>query len=96
MKSECCVCHREAHAGSTLTLSPEEKKAIEKTDGKKAPDTLFYCKPCYRILSDKERGAQFLRGMMETGLRQAGVVGAETKASKFHRDLLSKVAKVAK
>lgn len=89
MKNECCVCHRKAENCEVLILTPEEKKAI----GKEAPEQLFYCKPCYRILTNRELGAQFLRGLAETGLRRAGVMGAEARATKFHQDLLSKVPK---
>jgi hypothetical protein len=89
MKDECCTCHRRVENCEVLILTPEEKKAI----GKAAPEKLFYCKPCYRILTNRELGAQFLRGLAETGLRRAGVVGAEARATKFHQDLLSKVPK---
>ena len=91
-KTECCVCQRVQKTLNyeTLTLTAEEKKALEASGLKPAPDILVYCKPCWGIVNNKERGGQFLRGLWEVSLRRAGVVNAEATAKKFLDDLLAK------
>lgn len=87
----CSVCGRPQRPKDceVLTLTLEEKKLM----GQPAPDTLAYCKPCWRIVTHRERGAKFMQGLWETSLRRVGVVDAEARAKKFHTDLLAKVKK---
>jgi hypothetical protein len=93
MKSECCVCHRPQDPNHCEVIEPttEEKRVMETMGLNPVPKKLFYCKPCWGILSDKQAGAQLLRGIGEQGLLRAGVIDAERRATEFHRKLLSKV-----
>jgi len=93
MKNECCVCRRlqpDLKRCEVLTLTPEEKKAVADSGTNPVPDKLIYCHPCWKIVNDKQRGARFLQGLWETGLRRAGVADAEARAKKFHDALIAK------
>jgi len=93
MKIDCCVCHRSQELGhcEIVELSADEKVTVEKMGYKPAPDKLHYCKPCWKILNDRQQGAQLIKGFWERSLQRAGVVNAEAKAEKFRRNLLDKV-----
>lgn len=90
MKHTCCVCRREHEGCEVITLTDEEKSVMQKAGYTTVPDTLAYCKPCWRILGNKEQGAQLMRGIGEITLRRLGVVNAEDRASRFHTGLLAK------
>lgn len=92
MKVQCAVCsrHLEKKRCHEIRLTPEELKAAKAMDPD-AVSLLYYCKPCWSVLTDKEQGASLIRGIMETGLRNMGVIQAEEIATKFHTELLTKV-----
>lgn len=90
--TKCCICHRpqlDMKRCEVLTLTPEERQALT-ASGQPDTDKLVYCKPCYRIATDRKRGAAFMKGLAETALRRAGVADAEARAQKFHDQLLAK------
>jgi hypothetical protein len=70
--------------GETFVLTADEKAAI----GPEAPDEVFYCHPCLKVMQDREGGAQLLKGLYEMSLREAGVGPAKEMASRFHDRLL--------
>jgi hypothetical protein len=82
--STCCVCQKEREGGETFVLTDEEKAAI----GPTAPDEIYYCKPCLKVMQDRQGGAQLLKGLYEMGLREAGVGQAQELAKRFHTNLL--------
>jgi hypothetical protein len=90
MKAECCICHRPHDKCEVVVLTSDEKAVLRTSGWSNVPDSLAYCPPCWKITTDKERGAQFMRGLGEATLRRYGVVDAEGRASQFHKALLAK------
>ena len=62
-----------------MLLTSEERSAIPQ-----APEIVFYCLACLRVMRDKEAGAQLLKGLYEMQLRQLGVPGAQERAQLFY------------
>jgi len=91
----CCVCSRilGEQEGQLLTLTEAEKEYIRMATGEEAPESYIYCKPCYRILSDRNAGAQLLVGTLKNTLKAWGSYGAEKAAKEYQRFLLGKAAK---
>ncbi len=88
---KCCICGRFRQNLVTVTLTDEDKAFIVKTAGtKQPPDAYVYCKPCFKILSDRERGAQLMRGTIEIALRSKGNRNATKIADKYYQMLLSR------
>ena len=81
----CCICTR-ATTIKPFTLTPAEKDAI----GPDAPDEIYYCKHCLKVMEDKESGAQLLKGLYEMQLASLGVPNAKEISEKFHAELVSK------
>jgi hypothetical protein len=96
MKLKCCVCGRERDEETcvTIVLTPNEKKHLESA-GETSVESLSYCRPCYRTLSDREAGAQLMKGVVQFRLRAAGVPNAEQLAQRFYEFLISKSGKKA-
>lgn len=74
----CCVCEREwpdtdAHR---VRFTEEELTYLSK-QGWDGSTFLDYCKPCWRILSDKAIGAQLVKGAFQQQLRAQGLAHAE-------------------
>lgn len=89
-KAKCCICGhvRDRDEMWILHPTPEEKAAIARF-GQVPVDEYLYCRPCWGILSDKEKGAQLLRGMVQMHMRTSGV-SAEKAAKKMYQFLISK------
>lgn len=89
MKLTCCVCsrQREEDACVTLRLTEAEKKHLAAA-GEPPVEYLSYCRPCYRTLSDREAGAQLMKGVVQIRLREAGIQNAEQLAEKFYNFLI--------
>lgn len=86
----CCVCKRDwpDSKGRTLVLTDAEKQHMESL-GIEAPDTFLYCGPCWRVLSDKMLGAQFIKGSLQMQLRAQGVPNAEELGQRYMEKLLA-------
>lgn len=82
--AKCCVCTQDREGGETFHLTAEEKAAI----GPEAVGSLYYCQPCLKIMHDRQKGAQLLKGLHEMRLRELGVVEAEEIANRFLETLL--------
>jgi hypothetical protein len=85
----CCVCSEVFSQGSTFTLTKEERDLI----GVNAPTEVHYCRTCLKAVQNLQQGAQILRGMVERGLRAAGVPNASRRATEFHTKLLHSATK---
>ena len=94
MKVACAVCSRSFDEDDCkcILLTAEEKR-VAVAMGYEGPNELHYCKPCWKILTDREQGAQLIRGIAETGLRRMGLSQAEQMASKLHAGLMEKTKK---
>jgi len=71
-------------------LTDEEKATMADSGFDPVPEDLAYCPPCWNILSNREHGAQLIRGISEVTLRKLGVVDAEVRADEFHKKLVAK------
>jgi len=85
---KCCVCSADREC-VVLTLTDDEKAAI-RAMGQTPQETLAYCRPCFRLLSNPEQGAQLIRGTFQVGLQNAGIANAEKLARRYYDFLLSK------
>lgn len=91
---DCCVCSRAVGmSGARLELTASEKEFVTNTTREPAPDYYLYCKPCLRLLMDRQAGAQLQKGVLQASLRGNGVPNAERIASKYHDFLVSHAAK---
>ncbi len=91
---KCCVCNfeRDDAACITITLTEDEKAAIREM-GQTPENAYVYCRPCFRILSNPEQGAQLIRGVFQQELQAEGMRNAEALASRYYNFLISKVRK---
>lgn len=86
---KCIVCQRlrvveECHI---LTLTDLEKQHIRER-GQTPADEVTYCRPCYRLITDKHAGADVLTGMLLQRLKAAGAQNADKLAAKFKEQLV--------
>jgi len=94
---DCAICHRPraVERCEVLELTADEKKAMRQM-GQTPEDKLYYCRPCWRVVTNREQGAALMKGMAQVQLQRAGVTNAETVATKFHERLLKLVEKGGK
>ena len=90
----CCVCDRDwpEKKCMVLALTEEERAMLERTEGS-APETLAYCNPCWRVLSDRMMGAQLIKSTLQVHLRQSGVGNAERVSQEYFDRLLGLTSK---
>lgn len=62
-----------------------QQQGVEETD-------LWYCRPCYSVLSNKEQGAQLIKGTLQVNLIAAGVPNAERIAQRMYEMLIKRSA----
>jgi hypothetical protein len=94
MAENCCICGRDFEKNMThvIQLTAEEKEYVLKNTGKNE-ERFVYCKPCFRILNDRDKGASLIRSVMEIDLNSSGHPRAKEMASSFV-EALRKKAKV--
>lgn len=90
----CCLCRRDRPESALrhICLTAEERAFTLAQQGVETTD-LWYCRPCYQVLSDREQGAALIRGTLLVNLRAAGVPNAEKVAQKVYERLLAKATK---
>lgn len=88
---QCVVCNRQVPEGQgkTLVLS-EQEKVFVRSSGQEPPESYVYCTPCIRLLSDRESGAQLIKGTLQAQLRSSGVPQAESIATSYYQFLIQK------
>lgn len=71
---KCGVCGRKRDVDEMYVVhtTEKEREAI-RAMGSEPKDSYAYCRPCWGIVSDKDKGAQLLKGQMQTRIRSAGV-----------------------
>lgn len=91
---KCCVCDRDWPEKKcvVLTLTEEEKTLLKANEGS-TPESLAYCNPCWRVLSDRMMGAQLIKSSLQVHLRQKGVGNAEQLSQEYFNRLLSLASK---
>jgi len=70
-------------------VSEAEAAALVKMSGEEAPKEIALCKPCARLMLNKESAIQLLRGTLIAGFRASGVPtrNAEALADSFCKKL---------
>ncbi len=93
-KAYCGVCKRERERQKMHTITPTEsdREAIRKL-GVEPQDEYIYCRPCWQIMCDRERGAQLLKGMVQTRLRSLGATNSEKSGQKVYDLVTSRASK---
>ncbi len=87
----CCVCSKERPEASCVVLRlTEDEKAAVQAMGHEPTETYVYCRPCFRVLSNPEQGAQLIRGVFQHTLKAEGVPNHELLARKYYEFLISK------
>jgi hypothetical protein len=86
MKVACCVCNRqkEESDGQTYVLTNAEKATLVKS-GQTPLDKYFYCRPCFRMISDPEKAAQLIKGVVQVTLTAQGNPKAEEIATRYYQ-----------
>lgn len=86
---KCCVCNGMTdEAGQVIDLTEEERSTYPSS-----PERLFYCKPCWKILSDPVTGPTLVGGLAHQYLRRLGVSNAEQLAARFQSALAQKAVR---
>ena len=88
----CVICQR-SRTPSTCTrydLTPEEQMALRVAGQANPPSIIYYCRPCFRLLSNQTTALEMMKGLVEANLRSSGVPDAESKAERFRMMLIAK------
>lgn len=83
----CCICKREREKGKTVELT-EEEKSVYRRAGIEPGDSLFYCTPCWNVIS--QHGPQILAGMYRRSLIEQGAPDPEKTSEAFYQKLVQK------
>ncbi len=80
----CGVCDRpwDDDRCHVVELTETEKAIVLKTTGQKV-DRYIYCNPCWKLLTNRQQGAQFIAGSFRAALRAAGNPKAEEAGKKM-------------
>lgn len=96
MKVVCAVCNGEFEARQCehLPLDAADRAAIQRAEGV-APQALYCCKPCWRLLKDPAAASQLMKGVFQQSLQLAGVPSheAEKQAERYHAELVKRTQK---
>ena len=90
----CCACSRKWPKDKchVIALSEDEKTLLAGA-GEKTQDTLAYCNPCWRVLSDRIMGAQYIKSAMQIQLRSQNVSNAEELSQTYFDRLMALTSK---
>jgi len=90
----CGICKRpwEDDKCHVLKLTAAEKDFARKNTGE-APDRYIYCGPCWKLLANRQQGAQFIAGSFRAAVAGAGSEKAEKAARKMLAFLIEKSGK---
>lgn len=88
---KCAVCSKEWPDPQCrkIDLSDLEKRYVAESGRTDVPDSYHYCPPCWRIISDRSLGAQYIKGVLQVQLRAKGFVDADKMAQGLMDKLLS-------
>lgn len=89
----CAVCRKDRPCPHEVQLTPEQQKSLRKLTGREPPMVFHYCEPCWRVLSDRERGAALMRGVYQTALVNMGHPNAAKAGERLQAFLLDKTMK---
>jgi len=93
MKPTCVVCNQPVDIDhcQRLPLNNEERSVIQAVEGV-APQELYCCHPCWRVLQDPNAASQLMKGIYQQSAQLAGVPSheAERQADVYHARLLER------
>ena len=87
----CDVCGKDRDCPTTITLDEAQTKVVREAAGRDDVQTVYhYCAPCWRIVSDRERGARLLQGFFQAAAVQRGLPNPTKAGEKRYAFLLEK------
>jgi hypothetical protein len=91
---KCGICRRDRNQEDMkhIVLTTEERAFVKRAQGVDATE-YWYCKPCFSVLSDREQGAQLIKGTLQVNLAAAGNPNAQKIAQKMYDRLIDRSAK---
>ena len=87
MLTICCVCGQPRNCTDAIAVTDKMRGAYPKYD---FPETLYYCRPCWRLLCDPEKGARLVSSFFQAGITAKGAKDPGKQADKFYKFLVSK------
>jgi hypothetical protein len=87
----CSVCGKDRRC-NTIRLTEAEKKANEIGE-LKPPDEYHFCRPCERIMADREGGARLIQGMYSATARMFGAKNYEQMSNELYKYLIDQSKK---
>lgn len=90
----CAACDRDWPSDKchTIQLTDEERKFL-RDSGVPEVESYSYCNPCWRVLSDRLMGAQYIKGTLQIQLRSQGRANAEELSQQYFDRLLAITSK---
>lgn len=85
-----CSIRRERADCHVVELTDEEVRSLTNA-GLKPEKELFYCKPCWKTLTDPKTAPMVMKGLFQMRLRQLGVSNSEEIANRYYAGLLQKI-----
>jgi len=82
VKHNCAICGREREVSEleVFKVKETETAAIARMSGGKVPFEVALCKPCARLMSNKDTALQLIRGTLVAGFRAYGVSISKAEA----------------
>jgi hypothetical protein len=95
MNVKCCLCGKiKDRLNCVVLTTTEDEMAAIRQVGQEPSAEYIYCRPCYRLATDRERAARFMQGIVQMKLRARGNPKAEAMGNKMYEMLIDKSKKV--
>ena len=91
---KCGICRRDRDEADMvhLVLTDEERAYVKRQQGVDVTE-YWQCRPCHSVLSNREQGAQLIKGTLQVNLTERGHRNAEKIATAVYNKLIEKSAK---
>jgi hypothetical protein len=76
-----------------IDLTEAEKFYVMSMMNQSPPSQYIYCKPCWKLLSNRQQGAQFIAGSVQALVRSAGHPKSAQAGKKMLNFLIAKSGK---
>lgn len=80
---KCCICGADRSNCHVIQVTEAEQAAIKQM-GQEPQAEYAYCRPCHRLMSNKESAARLIQGIVQTRLQMRGHPRAEEIAKKYY------------
>lgn len=78
---KCVICDRDRGTKMDVyKVSESEATVVSKMSGGESPSEVAICKPCARLMANKDTALQLFRGTLIAGFRASGVGTAKAEA----------------